>query len=129
MPERNPYAPPASAQDIPPADPASLRELVQGWEKLRLLYNGILILPGLGILVLWLVRMHLPLGVGIVLSLLVAIGANIMFFLGPLTELYWRGTFRQGTSLGRGRMLIFSAGIVVSAGVFLIAFFIAVFGG
>jgi len=129
MPERNPYTPPASAPDIPPADPASLSELVQGWEKLRLLYNSILILPGLGILVLWLVRMHLPLGVGIVLSILVAIAANIMFFLGPLAELYWRGLFRQGTPLGRGRMLIFSAGIVVSLGVFLIPFLIAVFGG
>ena len=129
MPERNPYTPPASAQDIPPKDPASLSELVQGWEKLRLLYNSILILPGLGILSIWLVRMHLPLGVGITLSILVAIAANIMFFLGPLTELYWRGLVRQGTPLGRGRMLIFSAGIVVSAGVFLIALLIAVFGG
>ena len=38
----------------------------------------------------------------------------------PLTELCLRGLLRNGAPLGKGRLLIFSAGLVISAGVFLI---------
>ncbi len=115
----NPYAPPSAP---PPAeDRASLGELVRGWEKLRLLYNGILILPGLGVLTLWVTRLHLPLAAAIIGGILVGIGANIAFMLGPLAELYLRGLLKNGAPLGKGRLLIFGAGLVVSGGVFLIS--------
>lgn len=116
--EPNPYAPPSS----PPLanDHATLGELVRGWEKLRLIYNGILLLPGIGVLVLWITRQNLPVPVAVVGGILFGIGANVAFMLGPLAELYLRGLFRKGASLGRGRLLIFGAGLVVSAGVMLV---------
>lgn len=119
----NPYAPPS---EPPPAeDRAPFGELVHSWEKLRVLYNGILLLPGTGVLILWITRQHLPVPAAIIGGILVGIGANIAFMLGPLAELYLRGLLRNGASLGKGRLLIFSAGLVVSAGVFLIPAIIA----
>lgn len=114
----NPYAPPSA----PPLaeDRATLGELVRSWEKLRLIYNGILLLPGTGVLILWITRQHLPVPAAIIGGILVGVGANIAFMLGPLAELYLRGLLRNGAPLGKGRLLIFSAGLVVSAGVFLI---------
>lgn len=116
--EPNPYAPPTA---LPVAnDLATLGELVRGWEKLRLIYNGIMILPGSGVLVLWITRQNLPVPAAIIGGILFGIGANVAFMLGPLAELYLRGLFRNGTSLGKGRLLIFGAGLVVSAGVMLV---------
>jgi hypothetical protein len=115
----NPYAPPA---EPPPAeDRANLGELVRGWEKLRLLYNGIMILPGLGVLGLWVTRQHLPVPAAIAGGIVVGIGANIAFMLGPLAELYLRGLLKNGAPLGKGRLLIFGAGLVVSGGVVVIS--------
>lgn len=123
MTEPNPYAPPT----VPTVaeDRAALGELVRGWEKLRLIYNGIMILPGIGVLVLWITRQNLPVPVAVVGGILVGLGANVAFMLGPLAELYLRGLFRNGASLGKGRLLVFGAGLVVSAGVMLISGMIA----
>lgn len=123
MTENDPYRPPSV---LPPteAERASFGELVKGWEKLRLVYNAILLLPGLGILALWMNK-GLPLAAALLCALFVAICANVAFLLGPLAELYIRGFFRDGQSLAKGRWLIFSAGLVVSAGVFLLAALIA----
>ena len=123
MAEPNPYAPPISPAVA--EDRAAFGELVRGWEKLRLIYNGIMILPGIGVLVLWITRQNLPVPVAIIGGILVGSGANIAFMLGPLAELYLRGIFRNGASLGRGRLLVFGAGLVVSTGVVLIFGFIA----
>jgi hypothetical protein len=114
----NPYAPPST----PPLDEdrAALVELVRGWEKLRLLYNGIMILPGTCVLILWVTRQQLPLPAAIIGGILTGIGANATFILGPLAELYLRGFLKNGASLGKGRLLIFSAGLAVSGGVLLI---------
>ena len=115
--EPNPYAPPTA---LPVAnDLATLGELVRGWEKLRLIYNGIMTLPGSGVLVLWITRQNLSVPAAIIGGILFGIGANVAFMLGPLAELYLRGLFRNGASLGKGRLLIFGAGLVVSAGVML----------
>ncbi|MES2659576.1 MAG: hypothetical protein V4689_13240 [Verrucomicrobiota bacterium] len=46
----NPYAPPSAASSPASDDPAALGELVRAWEKLRLIYNVIMILPGIGVL-------------------------------------------------------------------------------
>lgn len=117
MTEPDPYAPPSA----PPVanDHATLGELVRGWEKLRVIYNGILLLPGIGVLALWITRQNLPVPVAVVGGILFGIGANVAFMLGPLAELYLRGLFRNGASLGKGRLLILGAGLVVSAGVML----------
>ncbi len=115
----NPYAPPAAPP--PTGDRATLGELVFGWEKLRLIYNGILLLPGTCVLILWITRQHLPIPAAIAGGIITAIGANIAFLLGPLAELYLRGLLRNGAPLGKGRLLIFCAGLVVSAGVFVVS--------
>lgn len=121
--EPNPYAPP-SAPPVP-SDHATLGELVRAWEKLRLIYNGIMIVPGLGVLALWTTRQKLPIPAAIVGGIFFGICANAAFMLGPLAELYLRGLFRNGASLGRGRLLIFGAGLVVSVGVMLVFVIIA----
>ena len=125
-PEIDPYQAPrtdaCSVQEV-----AALRELVRAWEKLRLLYNGIIILPGLGVLALWVTRGNVPIPAAITFGILVGIGANAAFFLGPLAELYLRGLFRHGEGIGKGRWLIFTAGLVVSGTVFLLASVIPIF--
>ena len=83
MSELNPYAPPAAAPD--PTEAAVLAELVRAWEKLRLLYNGIMILPGVGVLAIWVTRQNLPLPAALVSGLLVGVAANVAFLLGPLS--------------------------------------------
>ncbi len=123
----NPYAPPVASPEIAPADPASFGELVRAWEKLRLLYNAILLLPGLGVVALWIMVAKLPVPVAAMLTPPVAIGANAAFFLGPMAELYFRALFRSGAPIGKGRWLIFGAGVAVSAGVFLMASLLAIF--
>ncbi len=118
----NPYAPPLAEISHSGDDSGALRELVLAWEKLRLRYNVILILPGLGVLWLWSAKMGVPIAVLLVLAVMVGIGANVCFFLAPLAELYLRALFRNGRAIGkRGRLLIFAAGLLVSTGVFMIA--------
>lgn len=117
----NPYAPPRSAVEAAAEDRAALREIVIAWERLRIVYNLLLLLPGLGIAALWIARTGTPVAAAAFGSALVAVGANLAFFLGPAAEVYLRGMFFRGQSIGRGRLLIFSAGLVVSGGVFLLA--------
>lgn len=118
----DPYAPPGSdSGGEVPLDKSALREVVTGWEKLRLVYNLILLIPGIVIESIMVMRQGMPLAAGIFGAVVIAVGANLAFFLGPLTELYFRALFRKGESIGRGRQLIFGAGLVVSAGVFLLA--------
>ena len=125
-PEFDPYQRPKS-EASPSWEIAALGELVRAWEKLRLLYNGIMILPGLGVLALWVTRADLPIPAAILFGILVGAGANAAFFLGPLAELYLRGLFLHGEGIGKGRWLIFSAGLVVSGMVVLLASAIAIF--
>lgn len=123
----NPYAPPSAEDITTDARFSAFGELVRSWEKLRLYYNAILILPGLGVLALWITRQDLPVPAVIVSGILTAIGANAAFFLGPLAELYIRGLLGNGTSLGHGRLFIFGAGLLVSAcffGIFAIITFL-----
>jgi hypothetical protein len=126
MTESNPYATP-TAPLANHDDRAALCELVRGWEKLRLIYNGIMILPGIGVLALWCAKTAMPVPAAIFLGIVTGINANIAFFLGPLAELYLRGLFRNGESIGKGRRLIFAAGLVVSGGVVMLASIIPLF--
>lgn len=118
--ETNPYATPGSSITSEPDNLATLSELVRGWEKLRLFYNAILSLPGLLVLALLINRAQMPVPTAFAGGAFVAACANAAFFLGPLSELYFRGFFTNGKSLGRGRWLIFGAGLTLSLGVFLI---------
>jgi hypothetical protein len=122
MPE-DPYAPPSEARRDAPGllEKHALVDIVRGWERLRILYNLILLFPGLAITALWIQRQPVTVTVAVVEALLVAVLANLAFFLGPAAELYFRALFRRGEAIGRGRWLIFGAGLVVSAGAFLVA--------
>ena len=112
--ETNPYAPPESDTAVPSDGPASLGELVRAWEKFRLYFNAILILPGVGILAIFVSRMQMPIMAAAVSAIFVAAAANVAFFLGPLGELYIRGLWLGGKPMGRGRFFIFAAGMTFS---------------
>ncbi|BCX46555.1 hypothetical protein HAHE_04630 [Haloferula helveola] len=120
----NPYSPPRSDDD-PGAgifDRHALVDIVKGWEKLRIAYNLILLVPGILVMVVWIGRQGMPPVLAVIEAVIIAIGANMAFLLGPAAELYFRAIFRKGESIGRGRLLIFGAGLVISAGVFVLAF-------
>jgi hypothetical protein len=118
----DPYAPPSSpalpADDQRPA----LREIVFGWERLRLLYNAILAIPGILVLNAMAGEYGMPLLIAILSAVFVAVGANLCFLLGPLVELYLRGIFRQGQPLGRGRWLLFGSGTLLSLFLFVLTY-------
>ena len=116
----NPYAPPVAGSEPDDLHRPALREIVLAWEKLRLWYNAVLLVPGLGVIAGWL-NQGASLLIAVVMAVMVAVGANFCFLLGPVAELYLRGLFRDGRPLGRGRLLIFGAGLVVSLGVFVVA--------
>lgn len=116
----DPYAPPSSHLDPQVEQKPALRELVLAWEKLRILYNALLLLPGLMILFLLVTEENLSVPQVIVMGAGVAIGANCCYFLGPAAELYLRGLFRKGEPLGRGRWLIFGSGTMLSLMLFIL---------
>lgn len=94
--------------------PSSFLELIKGWEKLRLLYNAILLIPGVIILFLIDQRNIMPSGTSIPSALLFAICANIGFCLGPFTELYIRGIFFRDQPTPWLRALFFIGGALFS---------------
>jgi hypothetical protein len=117
----NPYAPPGAGPEPEDHQRPALREIVLAWEKLRLWYNIILAVPGLAVIAGGVGKQGMPFFLALVMAAMVAVGANFCFLLGPVAELYLRGLFRNGQPLGRGRLLIFGAGVVVSLGVFAVA--------
>jgi hypothetical protein len=116
----DPYAPPSSTLHPVVEQKMALRELVLAWEKLRILYNGLLLLPGLLILFTLVTEENIGVIEALVMGGFVAIGANCCFFLGPAAELYLRGLFRKGEPIGRGRWLIFGSGTMLSLMLFIV---------
>jgi hypothetical protein len=110
----DPYAPPSSpalpADDQRPA----LREIVLAWEKLRLLYNGLLAVPGILVLNSMIGQFGMRLAEAILSGVFVAVCANLCYLLGPVAELYLRGLF--------GRWLIFGSGTLLSLFLFILTF-------
>lgn len=98
-----------------------LREMLVSWEKLRLLYNGVLLV--LGVLLLFaffspafLSAYWLDVMFG---SLMVAVMANIAFFLGPLVEAYTTAFLGLQWRSG-ARVVVLLAGLIFSALVFMV---------
>jgi len=117
LPLEDPYAPPqaiAAADHAGPLDPA--RSIILGWEKLRLIYNGVLLPCGIAVLALALSK-----DIGWLLVLagggVVGIGANVCFFAGPMAELYFCALRRKKPNVGLRRFL-FIGGLVGSLGLF-----------
>ena len=110
----NPYATPASATIIEPASVSAMGELVKGWEKRRLLYNGIMLLPGLGVLAVGIARDFAPWPVMITSGLMCGLAANAGFFGGPLAELYLRAILFKGSPKPWLRTGLFITGCLLS---------------
>lgn len=98
-----------------------LRKMLVSWEKLRLLYNGVLLV--LGVLLLFaffspafLSAYWLDVMFG---SLMVAVMANIAFFLGPLVEAYTTAFLGLQWRSG-ARVVVLLAGLIFSALVFMV---------
>ena len=115
---------------------------MKSWEKLRLLYNGVLLLPGIALL--WRI-LHLqaermaqnPPGMGFpimdpvdlfIRALLFGICANVCFCLGPYSEFIV-------TALGfpltarKIRVLLFSLGLMMSLGIIMLVWFLMELSG
>ncbi len=115
---RNPYAAPpsepiAESPQIKAVSTDSLdaiaRRTFYAWEKLRIVYIGVLVLITLGFVGLrrlWGLELSFTMIVG-------AVGANVCFFAGPVVETYvvWLGY--RGKRL---RYVLFSAGLALSIG-------------
>lgn len=120
MPSHNPYAPPQSttpttlAQSIP--EPSS-RNIVLGWEKLRIIYNLALLFPGLAILF----SINVPISGIISISLVFGILANLCYFFGPITELY-TCALTHHAELPKLRMILFCVGLGGSLLLFLLIY-------
>lgn len=115
--ENNPYAvSEAVLQNSPRGVEIGVREIVGGWEKLRIFYNAALLLPGIGIVGLCVVH-GFPLIIMLFGAVAVAIAANVCYFLGPLAELYWRFFFPHG-EVKLLRRVCFGLGLFFSLGLF-----------
>ncbi|MDG2486362.1 MAG: hypothetical protein P8M65_01505 [Roseibacillus sp.] len=112
------------------------RKTLKSWEKLRLLYNGILLFPGVALL--WRI-LHLqgeadaqsPPGMGfsfmdpvdlVVRAVLFGICANICFCLGPYTE-FVITALGFPLSARRIRHFLFGAGLMISLGGIMLVWF------
>ncbi|QJE96145.1 hypothetical protein [Luteolibacter luteus] len=116
----DPYAPPSSTLNAVLEQKPALRELVLAWERLRIFYNALLLLPGLLILFTLVTEENIGFIEALLMGFAVAVGANCCFFLGPASELYLRGLFRKGEPIGRGRWLIFGSGTMLSLMLFIL---------
>ena len=90
----NPYTTPKSRQSSnkKPLN-SELREIVVGWERMRILYNIILFIVGI-IAILALTRSpHFELSEAILPAISFGIFANICFCAGPAAETYIRAIF------------------------------------
>ncbi|RCL36872.1 MAG: hypothetical protein DBX00_06105 [Verrucomicrobia bacterium] len=116
------------------------RRIMKSWEKLRLLYNGALLFPG--IVLLWRI-LHLqaermaqnPPGMGFpimdpvtlfISALLFGICANVCFCLGPYSEFI---VIALGFPLTarKIRVLLFSLGLMISLGIIILVWFLVEF--
>ena len=90
----NPYSTPDS--DQPPkikAPNSELREIVIGWERLRVLYNIILLLVGVIAIFVTVQQPFFNLEEVVIPAILFGIFANFCFCLGPVAETYIRVIF------------------------------------
>ena len=89
------------------------KQVVIAWEKLRLLYNVIMLLVGVIALFVF-VNYYRESSTKVLLQVITfAIFTNLCFFAGPLCELYLRA-FRDITNAQSLRWILFILGTVIS---------------
>jgi hypothetical protein len=109
MPGNDPYAPPVAGWLPVTVSGHEVRVVVVAWERLRIVYNLVLLVAGLGVGSIW----------GIVVgstefllgAAVVGIGANGCFFAGPLVELYLMAIRRSGPWKRPARWALFGSGL------------------
>ena len=120
MSENDPYTTPSTdptAGTPPPKVVGSPRTIIWAWERLRLRYNLILLIPGVAILIFYTTRIGIPFGGAASGGFVMAIGANLGFFLGPLSEMYSAATLDK-PELPKYRKFAFWAGVIGSLALF-----------
>ena len=109
-----------------PPEYATVREAVKAWERLRLIYNGALLLPGL--FVAWrVVALEFPGGpfpysfLDLVVQCgLFAVMANLLYCLGPYVEFVITAIGYPVTAK-RARYILFGVGLFGSIGLIALA--------
>ena len=117
--ETNPYAAPQAESQVDPLSISALGELVKGWEKLRLIYNVVLLLPGAALMAYFVINRDMPAFAAIMFALASGVAANLAFFAGPIAELYFRAVFNRGKESPMLRRFLFGLGLIVSFGAML----------
>jgi hypothetical protein len=100
---------------------ARLRDIVLHWEKLRVIYNLALLLPGVGVMYHASQKWDVSVNEMMSSTLPFAFMANLCFFLGPLAELYV-GAIWQLPSTVSFRRWSFGIGLFGSLCILLLAF-------
>ncbi|MFK7910247.1 MAG: hypothetical protein AB8F34_06550 [Akkermansiaceae bacterium] len=123
MTEENPYETPLAdptGKGAPERVIGSPRKIVWAWEKLRLRYNLILAVPGIAILFFYMYRAELPFAGAISGGTMMAVGANLCFLIGLISEMYAAALFDK-TEMPAYRKIAFWLGIVGSLALFAFA--------
>lgn len=109
----NPYSTPISQPSNLSSHQSEFKHVVVAWEKMRLLYNVILLL--VGIIALFILINYYRESTNMVLlqSLAFALAANLCFFAGPVCELYLRA-FRHVSNAQSLRWILFTVGTLAS---------------
>ena len=104
-------------------------EVMRAWEQRRLVYNGVLLLAGIGVMLFYFkTETNIPLEDGIGSAIAIAVMANVCFCLAPLLEFY-SAALRGGQSWSStARDVLLGLGILISLGVFGIAVLAILFG-
>ena len=101
--------------ESPRAGPGALRELVRWWERRRLLYNVMLLLPWapMAFGFAFLAAGRIPTYAILLVVAAFVLSANLCYFLGPMLDLYvcaWRGRPMRPA----GRRFLFWLGVAFS---------------
>lgn len=121
----NPYETPQKSSSAA-KERSQLKESILAWEKLRILYNILLIPPGILICVQAFKLPQQPLLVIMFEALFVGFAANICFCAGPMFEIY-RLALTQRPSSKLLRNILFGLGLAFSFLVFAFVFIVTMF--
>lgn len=116
----NPYSPPTTRSDTGHRAEAvlegidMLRIIIFSWEKLRIFYNILLIVPTVWLMVMASQQMGASLNQVLKSSLSFLGAANLFFLLGPIAEAYICAFWKRPPSRAY-RLWIFSGGLLISA--------------
>ena len=122
--EGNPYSPPVTEFEPVERYLASPRKIAVAWERLRIRYNVIMLVAGILALAIGATQ-GIPILFSIPSAVVVGIGANVCFFLGPVTEFY-ACAFRDLPETPYLRQYLFNIGVAFSLFLFVMSTLVTV---